>query len=102
MTLSALHIFWAIATPEKGKVTKRDLKRASKEGFTSFGPANKYIVRHCGDMDTLLQKCHRISGLKKHYKVTIITDKQFGKVSGKTYDILEVATTMQKEKSFRI
>ncbi len=95
--LSAYNIFWAIATPVTGKATKADLRIAAKNGFTSFG---NHFIRHSGNLEILKEKCQMKLG--KAYRITIITDKQFGMIDGRTKDVLAVATTLQKEQSYTI
>jgi hypothetical protein len=58
------------------------------------------FVRHSGSLDILKEKCQM--KLSKQYRITIITDKQFGMIDGITKDFLPVATSLQKEQSFTI
>jgi hypothetical protein len=99
-TLNPYKITWLVLTPNAGKATKKDLKILNGKRF-GFGISNNEIKDCFANKELALNFAQRIVGLTKHYKVTFITDKQFG-LSKWDESLLNVATTKQKLESFNI
>lgn len=97
-------ISWAILTAVKGQATKRDLNIVNKSMITGANykfEEGKVFLAHGKDKATILKRLSEISGLNKGYKVTIITDKQFGSIKWNTNPIT-VATAKQLSETFLV
>ena len=96
--LNPYKITWAIITPIKGKVTKKDL--------TTFIKSGVYI--YCEKMDLnevtayfitkekALKTLKKVKNLSKNYEVILITDKQFSLLNWN-----ESVKTVATKKQFR-
>jgi len=104
--LNAYRISWASLIPEKGGVTKRDLKAMMKAGVIigNYFPDShsKEITIHSPNRRELMNKLEKLEGrLHKEYQVFIYTDKQFS-LRKEGQRIEEILTTKQIQESFKI
>lgn len=98
--LNAYTITWAIITPVKGKFFKKDLNVISKK-IHSIGLSSNIGKAHFQNKEKAIEQVNKISGLSKDFKVTFITDKQFG-MSKLNQNPLELATSKQLEETIII
>lgn len=69
-------ITWAILTPIKGKVTKKDLYQMNAVNI--FSKVNNEAIGHFSTPERAKSFINDIVSLSKSYEVVLITDKQFG------------------------
>ncbi len=98
---NAYTITWAVITPLKGKFIKKNLNELSKKIFsiTKYKMANEAIC-HFSSKEQAIEKLSNVSA-SKQFKVTLITDKQFGMTKWNE-PLLANATQKQIEESFII
>lgn len=94
--LNSYTITWAIFTPSKGRITKKDLNVIYKAGCpTAYGNKSlNEILAHFPSKAKADAALRNVKGLTKAYKVVFITDKQFGN-SKFNESFLNVATKKQ-------
>lgn len=102
-TLNAYTISWAILTPVKGKITKKDLNILAKCGIWTLSSRKEFnqFFFHAKTKETAIQQLKKVKGLSRNYEVVIITDKQFGD-SKWNESLLNVATKKQLQNRFFI
>ena len=79
-TPNPYQITWAVLTPIKGKVTKKDLTTLYRAGVYTYCKRVGFneVTAHFPTKERALQVLKGIKGLTRTYEVVLITDKQFG------------------------
>ena len=101
--LNPYKITWAILTPIKGRVTKKDLTALFRAGVYTYckkADINE-ITAHFPTKGKALETLKKVKNLTKNYEVILITDKQFGMTNWKE-SIKTVATKKQFQDRFFI
>ena len=101
--LNPYKITWAILTPIKGKVTKKDLTTLFKAGVYTYCTKTDIneITAHFPTKGKALDALKKVKNLTKNYEVILITDKQFGMTNWKE-SVKTVATKKQLQDRFFI
>ena len=101
--LNPYEITWAIFTPIKGKVPKKDLTAFFSAGvYTSCKRIDfNEFTAYFSTKEKALETIKKIKNLSKKYEVVLITDKQFGMVNWKE-SVKTVATKKQLQDRFFI
>jgi len=95
-TFNPYTITWAFLIPTKGVALASDAK------FPITRNTDRTVLMlHAPNKQHAKNKVAALKGtLAKEYKVVFISDKQFGQM--KDYNVLEVATSKQKQEMFKI
>ena len=101
--LNPYKITWAIFTPIKGRVTKKDLNTFFRQGIYSYCKNSDIneITAHFPTKEKAIETIKKVKNLSKNYEVILITDKQFGMVNWKE-SVKTVATKKQLQGRFFI
>lgn len=102
-TINPYVITWAVLTPIKGKVTKKDLTTLYRNGVYTYCKRVGFneVTAHFPTKEKAEKVLKSIKGLSKNYEVVFITDKQFG-MSDWKQSIIELATKTQLKNRFYI
>ena len=101
--LNPYKITWAIITPIKGKVAKKDLTTLVRAGVYTYCKRVGFNeeTAHFPTKEKALETLKKVKNLTKNYEVILITDKQFGMANWKE-SIKTVATKKQLQDRFFI
>ena len=102
-TVNPYAITWAILTPVKGKVTKKDLTALYRSGVYTYCKRIGFneVTAHFPTKEQALKTIKSIKGLSRNYEVVLITDKQFG-LHDFRENVINVATKKQLQDRFFI
>ena len=101
--LNPYKITWAILTPIKGKIAKKDLTTFLKEGVYTCCKRLDFneVTAYFSTKEKALKTLKKVKNLSKNYEVILITDKQFSMVNWKE-SVKTVATKKQLQDRFFI
>ena len=101
--LNPYEITWAILTPIKGKVTKKDLTTLFRAGVYTYCKKSDIneITAHFPTKGKALEALKKVKNLTKNYEIVLITDKQFSMTNWKE-SVKTVATKKQLQDRFFI
>ena len=103
MDFGTFKITWAILTPIKGRVTKKDLTTLFRAGVYTYCKNSdiKEITAYFPTKEKAFDVLKKVKNLTKNYEVILITDKQFGMTNWKE-SVKTVATKKQLQDRFFI
>ena len=101
--LNPYEITWAILTPIKGKVTKKDLTTLFRAGVYTYCKRVGFneVTAHFSTKQKAIETLKKVKNLTRNYEVVLITDKQFGMTNWKE-SVRIVATKKQLQDRFFI